>query len=142
MTPEVRAALEAFMNEIPFNVLLGMRVEMLSEGYAKMVQPFRDELIGDMRRPAIHGGVTSAVIDTCGGAAVFTRVGRKDTLSTVDLRVDYLRPGRCEPIIVEAKVIRLGNRVGVADMVAYQSAGPDAPIAAGRGVYNIIRNEG
>ena len=133
--------LRTFFDRIPFNRLLGMEIDGLQDGFASMSVPFQESLIGDARRPAIHGGVISALLDTCGGAAMFTRVGIEDTLSTVDLRVDYLQPGRAETIFAEARVLRMGNRVGVADIVAYQAGGRDAPIAIGRGVYNIIRRD-
>jgi len=141
MSPGHIQALQAFLDAIPFNVLLGMRVIALEPGFAKLEQPFRAELIGDMRRPALHGGVISALLDTAGGAALFSQVGPKDTLSTVDLRVDYLRPGLCEPLYVEARVLRLGNKIGVADMLAYQSTGRETPIATGRGVYSVLRRD-
>ncbi len=131
----------AFFEAIPFNRLLGMHFEALGDGWARITLPYAEHLIGDMRRPALHGGVVSTLLDTVGGLALFTRVGARDTLSTVDLRVDYLRPGLTEAIVAEAKVLRIGNRVGVSDMKAYQTAGPDHPIAIGRGVYNIVRTE-
>lgn len=135
----ILAELRTFMDTIPFNQLLGMQVDELGDGYAKMSLPFRDALIGDMRRPALHGGVTSALMDTCGGAAVFTKGQAGDRTSTLDLRIDYLRPGKPEPLIVEATVIRLGNRAGVTDMIAYQGSDKATPVAMGRAVYNIRR---
>ena len=69
---DLRAALLQFMDTIPFNRLLGMQVEELADGFARMSLPFKEDLIGDMRRPALHGGVTAALMDTCGGASVFT----------------------------------------------------------------------
>lgn len=128
-----------FMDQIPFNRFLGIKNITITEGFARMECPFRPELVGDMTRPALHGGVTSSLIDTCGGAALISKIEPLDRLSTVDLRIDYLRPGLCEDIFVEATILRMGNRVGVSDMVAFQSEGKKAPIAIGRGVYNIIR---
>jgi len=83
----------------------------------------------------------SALIDTCGGAAVWTRVESRDRVSTVDLRVDYLRPGPLEDLACEATVVRAGNRVGVADMKLFAVSAPERVIASGKGVYNIVRHE-
>ena len=58
-------------------------------------------------------------------------------MSTIDLRIDYLRPARLEPIVAEARVVRLGNRVGVADIRLYNGPSPDVTVATGKGVYNI-----
>jgi len=62
-------------------------------------------------------------------------------VSTIDLRVDYLRPAKLEPVIAEAKVVRVGNRVGVADVRLFQPSDESATIATGKGVYNIIVKE-
>ena len=37
-------------------------------------------------------------------------------MGTIDLRVDYLRPGRGKHFISAAKVVRLGNRIAVTHM--------------------------
>jgi uncharacterized protein (TIGR00369 family) len=127
------------MRAIPFNALLGLRLDDLSSGFCRMSVPFRPELIGDPLRRALHGGVLSAVIDTCGGAAIWTQIEKGDALSTVDLRVDYLRPGQPQDFIVDGRVLRLGNRVGVAEMIAYHPGLEQEPIASGKGVYNVRR---
>jgi uncharacterized protein (TIGR00369 family) len=57
-----------------------------------LVLPVRPEFVGDPRRPALHGGVLSALIDTAGGVAAWSALGTGGSVSTVDLRVDYLQP--------------------------------------------------
>ena len=127
---------------IPFNKLLGVEVGELREGFARMEVPFRPELIGDPMRPAIHGGVLSTLIDACGGAAVFTMIDPPEKVSTIDLRVDYLRHGEAERIVCEATVVRLGHRVASVDMRVFQThTQPDRLIATGKGVYNVKRGK-
>jgi uncharacterized protein (TIGR00369 family) len=130
-----------FMDAVPFNRFLGFTIEELDAGFAKMSVKFREELIGDPFRRALHGGLLSALIDTCGGAAVWTQCERGDRLSTVDLRVDYLRPGLAADVFVEGRVLRLGNRVGVAAMVAYHEGRIHEPVATGTAVYNVRRHQ-
>jgi len=126
----------------PFLAFLGMGFETVEEGRVVMRVTFRPELIGNPELPALHGGVVSALLDTCGGAAVWTRIGPDDRVSTVDLRVDYLRPGKPEDLLAEARVIRVGNRVGVTELRAWQEGSGGEPIAVGRGVYNVHRRSG
>ncbi len=126
----------------PFLGFLGMEFESVEEGRVVMRVAFRRELIGNPELPALHGGVVSALLDTCGGAAVWTRIAPEDRVSTVDLRVDYLRPGRPEDLFAEARVIRVGNRVGVTELRAWQPGTSGEPIAVGRGVYNVHRRSG
>lgn len=131
-----------FRHQIPFNKVLGLDVEELSEGFARVRVPYRDELIGDPSRPALHGGVLSATIDATAGAAAFTLVTLPhDRISTIDLRVDYLRPGELKDVICEARVSRMGNRVASVDALAFHRGEDDRPIATGKAVYNVKRKE-
>ncbi len=127
---------------VPFNAFLGIECTGLSAGFCRLELAFRPELIGDPMRKALHGGVISTLIDTCGGAAVWSRVELMDAVSTVDLRVDYLRPGGEERVVAEANVVRVGNRVAVVDMRVFHPSAPDRTIATGKGVYNIKRRKG
>ncbi|MFH1438668.1 MAG: PaaI family thioesterase [Pseudomonadota bacterium] len=126
---------------IPFNRFMGIRISRVRDGFARMELPFREEFIGDPVRPALHGGVITTLIDTCGGAAVWSAADPGDRVSTVDLRVDYLLPGPLEDLACEARVLRIGNRVGVADMRVFAIGSPDRTIASGKGVYNVRRSE-
>ena len=128
-------------DRIPFNRLLGMKVTRLSKGRAVCEVPFRRDLIGDIFRPAIHGGVVSTLIDATRGAPRVRPIDPVDRISTVDMRVDYLRPGAEATVIADAEVVRMGNRVCVVRVVVHQGD-PAQAIADGRCVYNVRRNVG
>ncbi len=127
--------------QIPFNRVLGMKACSLSRGRAIFEIPFKPELVGDIFRPAIHGGVVSTLIDATGGAAAFTMVDMVDRVSTVDMRVDYLRHGKEETLVADAKVVRMGNRVAAVQVVVHQGD-EEQPIALGSCVYNVSRGVG
>ena len=138
--PVVLEQLKEFMtNQIPFNRLLGIVIEDLQEGFCRLRIPFRPELVGDPFRPALHGGVLSALADTTGGAAVFSVVGLNDRVSTIDMLVDYLRPAELKDVVCESSVTRIGNRLASTDMKLFHPDAPDQLIATGRGVYNVKR---
>lgn len=124
---------------IPFNRFLGLKLDDVSDGAVTLRVPFRDELVGDPTRPALHGGVISMLIDTAGGAATFVAARQLSKVSTVDLVVDYLRPGPLKDLVARAQVARRGNRVCIAT-VEVSAAGEEelGPFARGRGVYNIV----
>lgn len=124
---------------IPFNRHLGLVSTAVERGRYAARMPFRPELVGDPMRPALHGGVISMMADTVGGGAVFTQTRAGDRVATIDLRVDYLRPGRLEELFAEAEVVRLGNRVGVSTIKLFHAGGRDAPVAVAMGVYTIRR---
>lgn len=137
-----------FMEEgIPFNQHLGIRSQRLSRKGADLLMPFKPELVGNPLVPALHGGTLSALADTAGGAAVFCAVEPGDTVSTIDLRIDYLRPASLADTVAEAEVVRLGGRVGVSRIRLWQPAEPGGDATAGEriqiaeatGVYAIKR---
>jgi len=124
---------------IPFNAVLGIKVEELREGHVRLRVPYRPELLGDTRRNALHGGVISSLVDVCGGFAVWTCCRLEDRIATIDLGVDYLRPALDRDLIAEASVRLLGNRVGNAHVLLWSEGEPDKHVAVGRCVYNIRR---
>jgi uncharacterized protein (TIGR00369 family) len=138
--PALAAVIRKLMEEdIPFNRFLGMRLLELGEGFARVEIPFRPELIGNPHLPAIHGGVLSALVDTCGGAAAFTQITPPETVSTIDLRIDYLRPGESRTLVCESIVSRMGNRVASVDSKIFHPEEPERLIATGKAVYNVKR---
>ena len=123
------------VDQVPFNKLLGIQGESASSGRAVLLLPVRDDHLGDVRRPALHGGVVSALIDTAGGIAAWSALAQGEAVSTVDLMVDYLEPGRVAgPLRAEAELIRKGNRVCHVRVRVTQDG---VLVAEGRGVYNI-----
>jgi len=89
----------------------------------------RPELVGHHLYGRLHGGVISATLDAMGGLAVMWAIAEKHAdeaaaqvmhrfakLGTIDLRVDYLRPGLGQHFIAHGEVLRLGGRVGTTQM--------------------------
>lgn len=134
---DMSAQVRKFMNLIPFNQHLGLETLDVEVGVARMRLPFRPEHVGDPMRPALHGGVLAALIDTCGGAAVWTLLKLTERVSTIDMRVDYLRPARPDALMAEARVTRKGRHVAVASVRVWHSDKPDSLIAEGKAVYSV-----
>ena len=113
-----------FEEKIAFNKLLGLKVTSLKTDRVTARIDMRPELVGHFAYHRLHGGVISAGLDAMGGLAVmaaigarhmnetpFQRLHRFGKLGTIDLRVDYLRPGISEWFELRAEVLRLGSRV-------------------------------
>lgn len=122
---------------IPFNHALGFEAILVEAGHVRFRVPYRPEYIGDPIRGALHGGLIATLIDAAGGAAAWTQVRLSDRVSTIDMRVDYLRPGKPEALIADAHVVRAGRHVSVVSVRTYHDSAPDKTIAEGRGVYSI-----
>lgn len=115
---------ELFEHRIPFNALLGLKIGDIGGERVHAHLDMRHDLVGHVVHNRIHGGVISACLDAMGGLAVmaaigarhldeppFQRLHRFGRLGTIDLRVNYLRPGIGERFMLEAEVLRLGSRV-------------------------------
>jgi uncharacterized protein (TIGR00369 family) len=127
--------LKVMAEQVPFNRLLGIQGESASAGACVIVLPVRPEFVGDFRRPALHGGVVSSLIDTAGGVAAWSALGPDESVSTVDLTVDFLEPaGLAAPLRAAAQLVRKGNRVCHVRVAVTQDG---KLVAEGRGVYNI-----
>ena len=124
-------------DQVPFNRYLGIRGESAEKGKSVLLLPVRPEFVGDARRPALHGGVISALVDTAGGLAAWTALEEGESVSTVDLTVDYLEPARLGgQLRAAAELLRKGNRVCHVRVRVTQD---ETLVAEGRGVYNIHR---
>ncbi len=108
----------------------------------------RRTLVGNFVRGTLHGGVISSVLDTAGGLAALVgalRHARSRTpghcleifgrLGTIDLRVDYLRPGLGRRFSASATILRTGRRVAVTRMELRNEEG--TLVAVGTGTYIV-----
>ena len=129
---------------IPFNRVLGLKLESMDPKAPKLSFDMRPELVGNTRRGILHGGVISAVLDATGGFAIMLALAKEPkageklsfpNIGTIDLRVDYLRPGRGNYFIATGRVVRLGNRVAVAHMELNNDSGE--LIATGGAAYMV-----
>lgn len=126
---------------IPLHKFLGIELLEMKKGYGKVRVPFRDEVIGDIRRRRWHGGIIATVMDSVGGFAAGTHLTSfEDKIATIDMRVDYLRGAKDSAIIVDGTVLRVGNRTVVTTMRAWQEGGVEL-LAEGKAVYNIRRKD-
>jgi uncharacterized protein (TIGR00369 family) len=130
--------LRAMEEHSPFGRFLGLRGEWIEPGRAVLLLPVRPEFVGDPRRPALHGGVVSALIDAAAGAAAWSALPPGESVSTVDLRVDYLEPaGLGGTLRAEAEIVRKGNRVCHVRVAVTQEG---RLVADGRAVFSIHRH--
>lgn len=123
---DVHRVVHDLFSKIPFNQLLGLEIDEITDEYARVSFPMRDDLVGNFTRNILHGGVISATLDVTGGVMAFLGVAKRirsgslkekmerfSRLGTIDMRVDYLRPGAGKHFVATARVIRSGNRITV-----------------------------
>ena len=139
---------EVFAEKIPFNKVLGLDVVSLANESPVLRFAMRPERVGNYMRGNLHGGVISSVIDVCGGLTAFLglqkrlrdepveeRLQRFARIGTIDMRVDYLRPGLGEWFESKGYLLRTGNKVAVTRMELHNDSGE--LIAIGTGAYTV-----
>jgi len=140
LQPLMRKVMEEL---IAFNKLLGLRVESFDRDAPKLRFDMRPELIGNPSTKILHGGVISATLDVAGGFVIMLGLAHDmdsvptsfPKMGTIDLRVDYLRPGRGKYFIATARIVRKGSRIAVTHMELHNDAGE--LIATGGAAYVI-----
>ena len=139
---------KVFEEMIVFNQVLGLKITSLKPTQVRGRIDMKPDLIGHFSFNRIHGGVISAGLDAMGGLAVMAAIGarhmdetplqrlhRFGKLGTIDLRIDYLRPGIGEYFELRAEVMRLGSRVASTRM---EFLGADGKLlSTGAGVYIV-----
>jgi uncharacterized protein (TIGR00369 family) len=131
----------------PFVDLLGMTFEPLDDGGISIRLAMRDDLTLKSGGP-LHGGAVSAVMDVIGGSVIvwglkkemeglpFEEQARKlSRVSTIDLRIDYLRRAKGKMFTATGSVMRSGSKVAVARMELHNEEG--TLIAVGTGTYSV-----
>ena len=137
---------QIFEEKIVFNQTLGLKLTHIEPGRVQARIDMRHELVGHFAYNRVHGGVISAALDAIGSAAVMAaaaakhmdeppakRLERFAKLGTIDLRIDYLRPGIGEFFTIHAEALRVGSRVGNARIEF--TAADGLLVSTGTGAY-------
>ncbi|GGA64170.1 hypothetical protein GCM10011369_01950 [Neiella marina] len=139
---------ELFDQGMAFDKVIGLKVEQYDPTGAKLTFVAKPELIGNPIHKILHGGVIATALDVAGAAVTFAAAlarmpampeqqlnEKLARMSTIDLRVDYLRPGWGKQFTVTSHIIRTGTKVAVARMELHNEQ--DTHIAFGTGTYMV-----
>jgi acyl-coenzyme A thioesterase PaaI-like protein len=148
---EIKAIAQGIYDGVPFLNWLGVKVREASPERVMASFEAREDLIGNPHPYILHGGVISTVMDSVGGLVGILKyldsvktqgdqdaydqaVERVNMMATIDMRSDFLSPGRGKEFFCEGTVLRLGRHVVVSRMECRNEEG--TLIAVGTGSYN------
>lgn len=138
-------SLHALLESTPYTRMLGIgvaeepAVPAGSRGKAEtpvLVLRFSDDIIGNIRLPAIHGGVIGAFLETTALATLIWASDSEYLPKTIDISFEYLRSGRPLDTFAQATITKHGRRVANVRVAAWQED-PSRPIAAAHGHFLI-----
>jgi uncharacterized protein (TIGR00369 family) len=142
------ALVDLIERRITFNQTLGLKVLSTAHPLPRVRFDMQPSFVGHDHYGRLHGGVISATLDAMGGFALMVALGehhaadsaeqvmhRFAKMGTIDLRVDYLRPGMGHWFEASAEVTRLGGRIGSTQMRLVNDTG--VLIATGSAAYVV-----
>lgn len=147
MSESDAALLRDLAARIPYLGFLGIRFEAAGAELTAIL-PYKPDLIGNPLIPALHGGVTAAFLEVTAITGLvwsalrqgrgMTPSGAGDALpalpKTIDITVDYLRPGQPRDAFARARINRSGRRYASVHVEAWQED-PQRLFAQGTGHF-------
>ena len=101
------ALLDWMKTKNPFWSLLGMEIIEIKKGWAKIRLPFSEKLANGIG--VVHGGAIFSPADSAVGMALIGLVGKNENISTLEMKINYLRPLTAGDIIAAINGLAIGG---------------------------------
>ena len=131
-------SLNGFLQRVPYVRFLGMRVELAGDEMTAVL-PFAPHLIGNPMLPALHGGVIGAFLEMTALAQLSLAQPTRRVPKTIDITIEYLRPGKAQETYARAILRKVGRRVANVQVEAWQDS--RAQLVAGLTGHFLLRPE-
>ncbi len=125
------------LNElIPYAKLLGIRIEQRSDESPLFVMPYKWDNVGNVKLPAIHGGVIAGLLENAATLHLLWAMESTTMPKPIDGNIDYLRSGRSLETYAQCQVTKQGRRIANVAVKAWQED-VDRPIAVARYHFKV-----
>jgi uncharacterized protein (TIGR00369 family) len=118
-TEKARKIREEF-SKFPFPAYLGVQIENLGYGSARLKLPFRPQLT--QGQDYVHGGAITSLCDSSVALALATMIDKGEYMLTIELKTNYTAPAD-DDIIAKARIIHKGNHTAVGEVDVTKSDG-------------------
>jgi uncharacterized protein (TIGR00369 family) len=133
ITPERERLIQEKFEINHFPRLLGIEIDSVEEGRAVLSVEVHQEL--KQLQGVMHGGAIASLIDTAVAFAIIGASEPEDRFTTVEMKVNYLSAIREGRVTAEARLIRDGRRIIVAECDVFDDKGR----LAAKGLLTYIR---
>ena len=99
---------------------LGAVLGRVNPGEVEIEMPYRTDL--SQQHGFIHGGITTAILDSACGYAAFSLSAPDTAVLTVEYKVNFIAPAKGERFVARGEVVRPGASITVCkgDVVAIE----------------------
>lgn len=133
MTPEKERAIREKFEINHYTRMLGFEIDSVEPGRAVLGVEVRKDLL--QLQGVMHGGAIASLIDTAVAFAIVGASEPGDRFTTVEMKVNYLLPISEGRVTADARLIRDGRRIVVAECDVHDSKGR----LAAKGLLTYIR---
>ena len=125
------AEVQAALQRIPYARYLGIGFNAVEQHF---VLPFRDDLVGNARLQAVHGGALGGFLENVAMVWLGVCEQQQRIPKPVDFSIDFLRSARWGDSYARCEILRQGRRVAQAQVRCWQRE-YERPVAVGRGHF-------
>lgn len=94
--------------------LLGIEIVNIGENIARLrLQTNQNHL---NQNGFVHGGIISSIADSAAAVALLSNIDTGKNISTIELKINFLRPAKINTLLADAKIIHKGSRIAVVDI--------------------------
>jgi acyl-CoA thioesterase len=110
-----------------FNELLGIQVTGRHDDGVTIECPVRPELMNGAG--VLHGGVTATVADAAMGIGLSHVLGKGRSITTVEMKINYLRPVSEGKVVARSYVLRTGKTLSIGRVDLFDGQGTAVGVA-------------
>jgi len=129
------AIFETIRTKAPYWSLLGMELLDVRKGWAKVRLPFSEKLLQPYG--VVHGGAIFSPADSAIAMALIGMVDKDEIFTTLEMKINYLKPFASGVLIAEASIIHKGNKTALGDVELRNGHGD--LVAKGLATYMIMK---
>lgn len=120
---------------IPYARFLGVTMDE-GDGPPVCRLPFRNEIVGNVALPAVHGGVVGAFLELAALVGLVDATDSDRVPRPINFSIDYLRSVGPRDTRARAEIVKHGRRIANVRVLAWQDD-PAKPVAAGVGNFLV-----
>ncbi|MBW2050072.1 MAG: PaaI family thioesterase [Deltaproteobacteria bacterium] len=124
-------------NHNHFWALLGMEIVDMKKGWARIRLPYGEKLANGVG--VAHGGAIFSPADSAVGMALAGMLNSDETISTLEMKINYLKPVSGGVITAEAWIIHRGSHTAIGDVEVSNEKGE--LVAKGLATFAIVRKK-